>query len=96
MDALMKGASIAVGAYSALLLRNGIAILLIGPAWLLTRKGWPPRAAMKIHATRAVVAAAMAFTFFWGIARVPLAEGVEVYAMFAARRGGCTKAVLLP
>ena len=78
MDALMKGASIAVGAYSALLLRNGIAILLIGPAWLLTRKAWPPRAAMKIHATRAVVAAAMAFTFFWGIARVPLAEGIAL------------------
>ena len=78
MDALMKGASIAVGAYSALLVRNGIAILLIGPAWLLTRKGWPPRAAMKIHATRGVVAAAMAFTFFWGIARVPLAEGIAL------------------
>jgi S-adenosylmethionine uptake transporter len=78
MDALMKGASIAVGAYSALLLRNGIAIALIGPVWLATRKGWPPRAAMKVHVMRAFVAAAMAFTFFWGIARVPLAEGIAL------------------
>src|SRR5678815_1901276 len=33
---------------------------------------------MKVHATRAVVAAAMAFTFFWGIARIPLAEGIAL------------------
>ena len=78
MDALMKGASIAVGAYSALLLRNLIALALIGPAWLATRHGWPPRSAMRVHVIRGVVASAMAFTFFWGLARVPLAEGIAL------------------
>jgi S-adenosylmethionine uptake transporter len=78
MDALMKGASIAVGAYSALLLRSLIALALIGPAWLATRNGWPPRAAMRVHVIRGVVASAMAFTFFWGLARVPLAEGIAL------------------
>jgi threonine dehydrogenase-like Zn-dependent dehydrogenase len=28
--------------------------------------------------------------------RLPLAEGAAAYALFAARRGGCTKAILLP
>src|SRR5688500_600272 len=83
MDALMKGASIAVGAYSALLLRNLIGLALIGPVWLATRPGsaqafWPPRSAMRIHVIRGIVASAMAFTFFWGLARVPLAEGIAL------------------
>ena len=78
MDALMKGAAIAVGAYSALLLRNLIGLALIAPVWLATRRGWPPRAAMRIHVIRGIVASAMAFTFFWGLARVPLAEGIAL------------------
>ncbi len=78
MDALMKGAAIAAGAYSALLLRNLVGVALIAPAYLATRRGWPPHAAMQVHALRGVVAAAMAFTFFWGIARVPLAEGIAL------------------
>ena len=78
MDALMKGAAIAAGAYSALLLRNAIGLALIGPIWLATRRGWPPRSAMRVHVIRGVVASAMAFTFFWGLARVPLAEGIAL------------------
>jgi S-adenosylmethionine uptake transporter len=78
MDALMKGASIAVGAYSALLLRSFISLALIGPVFLATRKGWPPRSAMRVHVTRGLVSSAMAFTFFWGLARVPLAEGIAL------------------
>src|SRR6478609_5154680 len=78
MDALMKGASLAAGAYSALLLRNLVGLALIAPVWLATRRGWPSRAAMKVHLVRGLVAAAMAFTFFWGIARIPLAEGIAL------------------
>ena len=78
MDALMKGAAIGVGAYSALLLRSFIALALIGPAWLATHTGWPPRSAMRLHVIRGIVASAMAFTFFWGLARVPLAEGIAL------------------
>ena len=78
MDALMKGATIAVGAYSALLLRNLIGGALIAPVWLGTRKSWPGRRAMRVHVIRGVVGAAMAFTFFWGLARVSLAEGIAL------------------
>jgi len=78
MDALMKGATIAVGAYSALLLRNLIGGALIAPVWFGTRRGWPGRRAMRVHVIRGVVGAAMAFTFFWGLARVALAEGIAL------------------
>lgn len=78
MDALMKDAALVVGAYSALLLRNVFGIGLIGPVWLATRTDWPDRAAMRLHVKRGLVAAAMAFTFFWGIARVPLAEAIAL------------------
>ena len=78
MDALMKDAALAAGAYSALLLRNLVGLALIAPVWLATRRGRPSRAAMRIHVTRGAVAAAMAFTFFWGIARIPLAEGIAL------------------
>ena len=78
MDALMKGASIAAGAYSALLLRNAVSVSLITPVWLATRKGWPDAAAMRVHVMRGFVAAGMAFTFFWGLVRVPLAEGIAL------------------
>src|SRR6188768_1974021 len=78
MDALMKGASLAAGAYSALLLRNAIGLALVAPVWLARQRGWPTRAAMRVHLVRGAVAAAMAFTFFWGIARIPLAEGIAL------------------
>src|SRR5690606_31073881 len=59
MDALMKGAAIAVGAYSALLLRSVIGLVLIGPVYLALRQGWPAKATMRIHVIRGVVASAM-------------------------------------
>jgi S-adenosylmethionine uptake transporter len=78
MDALMKGASMAVGAYSALAIRSLIGVLLAGPLWLASRPGRPAAATLRLHLLRGTVAAAMAFTFFWGIARLPLAEGIAL------------------
>ena len=78
MDALMKGASIAVGAYSALAIRSAIGVILAAPLWLATRPSWPAASTLRLHMLRGTVAAAMAFTFFWGIARLPLAEGIAL------------------
>ncbi|BBC74430.1 permease [Altererythrobacter sp. B11] len=78
MDALMKESTLAVGAYSALLLRSAISFALIGPAWRLTRKSRPSARTMRLHWLRGAVLTAMAFTFFWGIARLPLAEAIAL------------------
>ena len=78
MDALMKGASLAVGAYSALLVRSVIGLCLAAPLWLVSRRERPSRRAVRLHLLRGVVGAAMAFTFFWGLARLPLAEAIAL------------------
>ena len=78
MDAFMKGAALAVGAYSALLLRSFLNLSVIGPVWLATRTGPPSPAARRLHIRRGIVLAFMGLTFFWGLARLPLAEGLAL------------------
>ena len=78
MDAAMKGLAIGLGAYSAMLWRQGIGgALSVGP-YLMTRKSWPSRAGLRIHILRGFVGSTMAVSFFYGIARIPLAEGIAL------------------
>jgi len=78
MDALMKGASLAAGTFSALLVRSLIGIVIAAPLWLAAGRGWPGSRALKLHVLRGLVGAGMAFTFFWGITRLPLAEAIAL------------------
>jgi S-adenosylmethionine uptake transporter len=78
MDAVMKGLSLAIGAYNALLWRTMAGAIFGGILFVLRRQKWPGRAAMRIHLERGVLSAAMAILFFWGLARVPLAQGVAL------------------
>ena len=78
MDGVMKGLTLAIGAYNAMLWRQATGFVIGGGAFLITRSRWPSATAMRLHAIRGVIGAAMALTFFWGIARVPLAEGIAL------------------
>lgn len=78
MDGLMKNASIAVGAYNAMLFRSLIGTALMFPLWKLRGGVWPDAGAMKLHALRGMVSGGMATTFFWGLVRVPMAEGIAL------------------
>lgn len=78
MDAMMKGAALAAGTYSALLLRGFCGLGLTVPAYLVAGGRWPGRAALTVHLKRGLVAAAMAYTFFWGITQLPLAEAIAL------------------
>ncbi|TPG39801.1 DMT family transporter [Sphingomonas koreensis] len=78
MDALMKGLSIASGAYSAVLWRSVTGVLLLGPVFLARRRPWPSRAAFVLHASRGVAAGLSVVLFFWGLVRVPMAQGVAL------------------
>lgn len=78
MDVLMKGLVIAIGVYDALLWRMLISIVPTTAIFVIARRRWPGRAAMKVHATRAAVTAVMAMLFFWGLGRVPLAQGIAL------------------
>ena len=78
MDALMKGASLAVGAYSAMLWRSLVGASIMLPLWKLTGGAWPRGEALKLHAQRGLNSAFMATTFFYGLKYLPLAEGMAI------------------
>ena len=78
MDAAMKSVSLDHGALSALAWRAAIAAPLVGIAYLLTRKGWPDRQAMRLHLMRGALMVPMSFTFFWGLTFVPMAQAIAL------------------
>lgn len=78
MDAVMKALTLAVGAYNAMLWRILVGAAIGGTLWLALRSPRPSRAAMRIHLVRGLMSSVMAILFFWGLARVPLAQGVAL------------------
>ncbi|MEO9131836.1 MAG: DMT family transporter [Sphingomonas sp.] len=78
MDAVMKGLSLALGAYNALLWRSFAGVAISGVLFVATRTTWPVRSVMRVHLIRGSVSAVMAITFFWGLARVPMAQAVAL------------------
>ena len=78
MDGLMKGASLAIGAYSAMLWRSLTSAAVLGPLWAAKRGGWPQGKVLRLHALRGLNSAAMATSFFWGLKFLPLAEGMAI------------------
>lgn len=78
MDAAMKGLSIEIGAYNAMIWRLVCGFVIGGIAFFGMRSPWPTKPAMRLHMIRGGIGAVMAMTFFWGIARVPLAEGIAL------------------
>ncbi len=83
MDAFMKGAALAAGAYTATLLRALIGAAMIAPFWLvpMLRKGaarWPERTVMKLHLERGIISAFMALSFFYALTKMPLAEAIAI------------------
>jgi S-adenosylmethionine uptake transporter len=78
MDGVMKGLTIDIGAYNALLWRTIAGTLMMIVLAAIKGQRWPTKAAWTLHLWRGGIASVMAFTFFWGIARVPLAEGIAL------------------
>lgn len=78
MDALMKGLSIQSGAYSAVLWRSVGGVVLLGTVFILRRRPAPRPAALKLHVARGATAGLSVLLFFWGLVRVPMAQGVAL------------------
>ncbi len=79
MDAVMKGLTLVLdSAYNAMFWRVLAGALMGGALFLIRREALPSRAALRLHVLRGSVASVMAVAFFWGIARVPLAEGIAL------------------
>ena len=78
MDAVMKALTLSIGAYNAMFWRVAVGAVLGGAVWLALRSPLPSKAAMRIHLIRGMMSSVMAILFFWGLARVPLAQGVAL------------------
>lgn len=78
MDAYMKGLSIGLGAYNAMFWRVIVGAVITGVIFVIRCEALPTRTAMRLHLKRGSVAGVMAVAFFYGIARVPLAEGIAL------------------
>lgn len=78
MDALMKRLSIDSGAYNAVLWRSLLGALLCGAVFVARGRRWPARAVLKLHIGRGAAGGASVVLFFWGLARVPMAQGVAL------------------
>jgi S-adenosylmethionine uptake transporter len=77
MDAVMKGLVLAIGTYVTLFWRSVAGTLLAGGFFALKPR-WPDRATMGIHVMRGILSSVMAVLFFWGLARVPIAQAIAL------------------
>ena len=78
MDGVMKGASLALGAYSALLWRGVVGTPVTFALWRSGATPWPEPAVLKVHALRGGVTAIMAVLFFHSLTLLPLAQAIAI------------------
>jgi len=78
MDMVMKGLTLAIGTFPTLLWRSLIGIGLAAIPFLATRNPWPRGTALRLHLLRGTMMVPMAILFFWGLARVPMAQAVAL------------------
>lgn len=78
MDAFMKSAALAAGAYSAAVFRSAIAAAIIAPIWLGTGGRWPVRKVLRLHLIRGTVSGFMALSFFYALTKLPIAEAIAI------------------
>lgn len=90
MDAGMKSLVIAVGVYNVVLWRSLLAAAASAAGWAARSPTWPGPGAMRLHVLRAAIVGIILITFFWGLARLPLAEAIglsfvaPLFALFLA------------
>ena len=78
MDAVMKGLVLAIGTFATMFWRNLVGVGLSGILYLGRGAQWPSRSTMRLHIGRGALSAVMGFLFFWGLARVPLAQAIAL------------------
>lgn len=78
MDAVMKGLVLALGVYNTMLWRTFGNVALGAMAWAGVGYRRPSRRALVLHVARGTVTCAMALLFFWGLARVPMAQAIAL------------------
>ena len=78
MDAFMKSLVLAIGVYNALLWRTLLSTAIGGAAWHIGGGRRIGARALRLHLVRGTLTTAMALLFFWGLARVPMAQAIAL------------------
>lgn len=78
MDAVMKHLVLAIGIFAVSVWRAAANLLVSALLYLPRRSAWPARSTLVVHVMRGVVVTVMAFLFFWGIGRIPLAQAIAL------------------
>jgi len=78
MDAVMKHLVIAIGLIAVSVWRSAVNLAMSIVLYLPQRAPWPTPQTVRLHVSRSIVVTLMAALFFWGIARVPLAQGIAL------------------
>lgn len=78
MDAVMKGESLAIGAYCAMLWRTAIGTITAGALLFHEPLRRPSAEAWRLHLQRGAVTALSATGYFFGLTRLPMAEGIAL------------------
>ncbi|PZQ62166.1 MAG: EamA family transporter [Sphingomonas taxi] len=78
MDAFMKSLVLAIGVYNALLWRTMLSAAIGGAAWRVGGAPRPSARALRLHVARGTITTFMALLFFWGLARVPMAQAIAL------------------
>lgn len=78
MDAVMKHLVLAIGIFAVSVWRALANLLVSALLYLPRRRAWPSAKTLKVHIMRGLVVTVMAFLFFWGIGRVPLAQTIAL------------------
>jgi S-adenosylmethionine uptake transporter len=78
MDALMKHLVLAIGIVAVSVWRSLVTLGIATALYLPRRRSWPTRPTLRLHIGRGAIVMVMAALFFWGIGRVPLAQGIAL------------------
>ncbi|MEO9600252.1 DMT family transporter [Parasphingorhabdus sp.] len=78
MDVVMKSLAMDLGAYNAILWRVLASLAIVSVIFFARRPKMPGKAARKVHLQRGIIVVFMSYLFFWGLARVPLAEAIAL------------------
>ena len=76
MDAVMKAQALAMGTYNAMFWRMAMGALFVAVLYLPRRPQPATGRVLRIHVIRAALTAVMAYLFFFGLTRIPLAQAI--------------------
>jgi len=78
MDAVMKGLVLAIGLYATSVWRALVGVGLSSALYLPRRRQWPSLQIVRLHVLRGAVVTVMGLLFFFGLARVPMAQAIAL------------------